>query len=164
MKVKMMSWPEECARARAHLLRKSRIASKNHAANQYEAAIWILIWRWDHGGRHQFRSAVRPECIAPESNPAPGAKYHTHIQYPRSGVWNNERGGNKEKRVSGRLVLITCKTHQRAFFAPAGILIAAHYQIAEDARACTSFSLSLCEWPIMRRRRRLLWSTMLIRT
>lgn len=89
---------------------------------------------------------------------------HTRIQYPRSGVWNNEQGGNKEKRVSGRLVLITCKTHQRAFFAPAGILIAAHYQIAEDARACTSFSLSLCEWPIMRRRRRLLWSTMLIRT
>jgi len=64
--------------------------------------------------------AIRPECIAPESNPAPGAKYHTHshnIQYPRSGVWNNERGAIKKK--GSRVVSFSSHAkHIKEIFSP----------------------------------------------
>lgn len=67
----------------------------------------------------------------------------THTISLQRRVWNNERGAIKKK--GSRLVSFSSHAkHIKELFAPAGILIAAHYQIAGDARACASLCSSPC--------------------
>lgn len=81
-------------------------------------------------------------CAIPESALLLNRTRHllqniTHTISLQRRVWNNERGAIKKK--GSRLVSLSSHAkHIKELFAPAGILIAAHYQIAGDERACAS--------------------------